>query len=97
MFRKIKCEIWKTIFLPSFSDSVIIESKKEGKIMLEVNMDRRLLLVLIGVFAVVGVISKCVVSISLKSLMKAAGNMGKSSHSLMRLVRAKYELSLIHI
>jgi hypothetical protein len=91
MFRKIKCEIWKTIFLPSFSDSVIIESKKEGKIMLEVNMDRRLLLVLIGVFAVVGVISKCVVSISLKSLMKAAGNMGKSSHSLMRLVRAKYE------
>lgn len=59
--------------------------------MLEVNMDRRLLLVLIGVFAVVGVISKLVVSISLKSLMKAAGNMGKSSHSLMRLVRAKYE------
>lgn len=59
--------------------------------MLEVNMDRRLLLVLIGVFAFVGVISKCVVSISLKSLMKAAGNMGKSSHSLMRLVRAKYE------
>lgn len=59
--------------------------------MLEVNMDRRLLLVLIGVFAVIGVISKFVVSISLKSLMKAAGNMGKSSHSLMRLVRAKYE------
>lgn len=59
--------------------------------MLEVNMDRRLLLVLIGVFAVIGVISKCVVSISLKSLTKAAGNMGKSSHSLMRLVRAKYE------
>lgn len=91
MFRKLICEIWKTILLPSFSDSVIIESKKEGKIMLEVNMDRRLLLVLIGVFAVIGVISKCVVSISLKSLMKAAGNMGKSSHSLMRLVRAKYE------
>lgn len=59
--------------------------------MLEVNLDRRLLLVLIGVFAVIGVISKCVVSISLKSLTKAAGNMGKSSHSLMRLVRAKYE------
>ena len=59
--------------------------------MLEVNMDRRFLLVLIGVFAVIGVISKFVVSISLKSLTKAAGNMGKSSHSLMRLVRAKYE------
>ena len=59
--------------------------------MLEVNLDRRLLLILIGVFAVIGVISKCVVSISLKSLMRAAGNMGKSSHSLMRLVRAKYE------
>ncbi len=59
--------------------------------MLEVNMDRRFLLVLIGVFAVIGVVSKCVVSISLKSLTRAAGNMGKSSHSLMRLVRAKYE------
>ena len=47
--------------------------------MLEVNMDRRFLLVLIGVFAVIGVVSKCVVSISLKSLTRAAGNMGKSS------------------
>lgn len=59
--------------------------------MLEVILDRRLLFVLMGVIAAVGIISKAVVSISLKSLTKAAGNMGKSSHALMRLVRAKYE------
>lgn len=59
--------------------------------MLEVILDRRLLFVLMGVIAAVGIISKAVVSISLKSLTKAAGNMGKSSHPLMRLVRAKYE------
>lgn len=59
--------------------------------MLEVILDRHLLFVLMGVIAVIGIISKGVVSFSLKSLTKAAGNMGKSSHALMRLVRAKYE------
>lgn len=59
--------------------------------MLEVILDRHLLFVLMGVIAAVGIISKGVVSFSLKSLTKAAGNMGKSSHALMRLVRAKYE------
>lgn len=59
--------------------------------MLEVILDRHLLFVLMGVIAAVGIISKGVVSVSLKSLTKAAGNMSKSSHALMRLVRAKYE------
>lgn len=59
--------------------------------MLEVILDRHLLFVLMGVIAAVGIISKGVVSVSLKSLTKAAENMGKSSHGLMRLVRAKYE------
>ena len=59
--------------------------------MLEVILDRHLLFVLMGVFAVIGIVSKGVVSFSLKSLTKAAGNMSKSSHGLIRLVRAKYE------
>lgn len=59
--------------------------------MLEVILDKHLLSVLMGVAAAAGIISKGVVSFSLKSLTKAAGNMGKSSHGLMRLVRAKYE------
>lgn len=59
--------------------------------MLEMLLDKHIFYVLMGFFAVLGVVSKLVANASLKRLVKAAGNMGKSSHSLMRLVRAKFE------
>ena len=59
--------------------------------MLKVILDRHVLLILMGVFSVLGIVSKCIASITLKRLVQAAGNMNKSTHPLVRLVRAKYE------
>ena len=59
--------------------------------MLKVIVDNHILFVLMGIFVATGVISKIIVSITLKKLVKAASDMSKSSHSLMRLVRAKFE------
>ena len=59
--------------------------------MLKVIVDNHILFVLMGFFVAAGVVSKIIVSITLKKLVKAASDMGKSSHSLMRLVRAKFE------
>ena len=59
--------------------------------MLEMILDMHLFFILMGVFAAVGIISKFVVGISLKRLTRAASNMGKSTHALMKLVRAKFE------
>ena len=59
--------------------------------MLEMIMDTKLLFVLMGIFAGIGVADKCVVGMTMKRLVQAAGNMNKSTHPLMRLVRAKFE------
>lgn len=59
--------------------------------MLETILDRHVVFVLLGILVFAGVVSKCVVNISLKRLVRAAGNMNKSTHPLMRLVRAKFE------
>ena len=59
--------------------------------MLEMIMDKKLLFVLMGIFAGIGVADKCVVGMTRKRLVQAAGNMNKSTHPLMRLVRAKFE------
>lgn len=59
--------------------------------MLRMIVDSQFLVIVLGVLAFVGVGSKCVVNILLKRLMRAAGNMNKSNHSLMRLMRAKFE------
>lgn len=59
--------------------------------MLEMIMDRRLPFVLLGIVAAVGLISKIITGVTLKALVRAAANMGKSTHPLMRLIRAKYE------
>lgn len=59
--------------------------------MLEMIMDKKLLFVLMGIFAGIGVADKCVVGMTMKRLVQAAGNMNKSTHPLMRLVRAKFE------
>lgn len=59
--------------------------------MLELILDKQILLILMGVAAGIGVLSKCIVNIALRRLVKAAGNMNKSTHALMRLIRAKFE------
>lgn len=59
--------------------------------MLDIILERHILYVLMGIFTVVGLLSKIIVSTTLKKLVQAAGNMSKSSHPLMRLVRAKFE------
>ena len=56
--------------------------------MLEMILDKHVIWVIIGLGAAAGVVSKCIVNVSLKRLMRGAGNMGKSTHPFMRLVRA---------
>ncbi len=59
--------------------------------MLEMILDKHMIFVGIGVMAALGAGSKCVVNVTLKRLVRAAGNMSKSTHPFMRLVRAKFE------
>lgn len=59
--------------------------------MLETILDRHIIFVLMGILTAVGIMSKLIVNVSLKRLVRAAGNMNKSTHPLMRLVRAKFE------
>lgn len=59
--------------------------------MLEVVLDKQILVILIGIGAALGVLSKCVAGFSLKRLVRAAGNMNKSNHALVRLIKAKFE------
>lgn len=59
--------------------------------MLETVVEQQLVFYLVGAVIAIGIIAKMIAGISLKRLVKAASNMGKSNHSLMRLVRAKFE------
>ena len=59
--------------------------------MLEMILDKQIFFVLMGIFTVLGLAGKWVANASLTRLVRAAGNMGKSAHPLMRLVRAKFE------
>lgn len=59
--------------------------------MLEVILDKYIIYVLMGAFAILGVVSKLIVSLTLGGMVRGAENMSKSSHPLMRLVRAKFE------
>lgn len=59
--------------------------------MLEVVLDRQIMVILMVIAAAVGVISKIIAAVSLKRLVRASGNMNKSSHPLIRLVKAKFE------
>lgn len=59
--------------------------------MLETMLDRHIIFVLMGILTAVGIMSKFIVNVALKRLVRAAGNMNKSTHPLMRLVRAKFE------
>ena len=59
--------------------------------MLEMLLDKKLLFVLKGILTGLGVVDKCIVSMTMKRMVEAAGSMSKSNHPLMRLVRAKFE------
>lgn len=59
--------------------------------MLEIILEKYVLFVLMGILTVIGIVSKGIVNVTLKKLVRAAGNMSKSNHPLMRLVRAKFE------
>lgn len=54
-------------------------------------VDSYLVYYLLGVLGIVGLCSRVVRNIALKKLLTAAGNMSKSNHSFIRLVKAKYE------
>ena len=59
--------------------------------MLEMLLDKKLLFILMGILTGMGVADKCIVSMTMKRMVEAAGSMSKSNHPLMRLVRAKFE------
>lgn len=59
--------------------------------MLETIVTGQVMFYVIGGVIAAGLAAKLVVTISLKRLVKAAANMGKSNHAFMRLVRAKFE------
>ena len=59
--------------------------------MLEIILERHVIYVVMGILTVAGILSKLIVTVTLKRMVKAAGNMSKSNHPLMRLVRAKFE------
>ena len=59
--------------------------------MLEIIVDNRVIYVVTGGVTILGVASKIISNLSLKRMVKAAGNMSKSNHGLMRLIRAKFE------
>ena len=59
--------------------------------MLEMFVVREAVFFLTGVMIGIGLIARVITGVSLKKMVKAASNMSKSTHPLMRLVRAKFE------
>lgn len=59
--------------------------------MLEMIVERQVIYVLTGGVVVLGILGKCISNGALKRLVRAAENISKSNHALMRLVRAKFE------
>lgn len=53
--------------------------------------DTNIIFYLMIAVGVIGVVAKIVNHITLRRMVKAAGNMSKSTHKLIKLVRAKYE------
>ncbi|MCU6748104.1 hypothetical protein OCV51_10640 [Faecalicatena acetigenes] len=57
----------------------------------EMAADTNIMMYLMIIVGVIGILSKVVNQITLRRLVKAAGSMSKSTHKLIKLVRAKYE------
>lgn len=68
------------------------ENKQEGfRMFQQVVTGTNIIFYLMILVAAVGVIAKIVNQMTLGNLVRAAGNMPKSTHKLMKLVRSKYE------
>ena len=63
--------------------------------MFKTMLDTQMIFYLMGVIGGIGILSKLVSEGTLRSLVKAAENMSKSSHRFMKLVRAKFEHACI--
>ena len=59
--------------------------------MLEYIVKSEIVYYVIGIAGVLGILSKLIVGITLRKLVKAASDMSKSTHKFMKLVRAKFE------
>ena len=59
--------------------------------MLEAVWKHGVLFYAVGVMCILGILSKIIVSLTLRRLVREGGRMGKSLHPLMKLVRAKFE------
>ena len=59
--------------------------------MLERILTQQVFFYFVGAVIAIGILAKLISGISLKRLVRAASNMGKSNHALMKLVRAKFE------
>lgn len=59
--------------------------------MFKTMLDTQMIFYLMGVIGGIGILSKLVSEWTLRSLVRAAENMSKSSHRFMKLVRAKFE------
>ena len=57
----------------------------------EVVTDTNVVVYLMVAVGVIGVMARIINHLTLRSMVKAAGNMSKSTHKLIKLVRAKYE------
>ena len=57
----------------------------------QVATNTNVIIYLMAVVGVLGVLAKLINHLTLRRLVKAAGNMPKSTHGLVKLVRAKYE------
>lgn len=53
--------------------------------------DTNIILYMMIAVGIIGVLAKIVNQLTLRRMVKAAGNMSKSTHKMMKLVRAKYE------
>ena len=57
----------------------------------ELAVNTRVIYYLMAMMGIVGVLAKVVNQLTMNQMLKAAGNMSKSTHRLIKLVRAKYE------
>lgn len=83
-------EYWGTNFRPSSKISIIM-LRKGGLFYVENDSRKTSAADNCGSVYGIGIGSKCVVDATLRKLVYGAGNMNKSTHPFIRLVRAKFE------
>ncbi len=63
--------------------------------MLEKIMEANVILWMMGGIIAIGILGKIITVVTLGKLVKASGEMGKSTHKLMKLVKAKFEHTIM--